>query len=76
MESSSCFLEKGTTINSEWYIETLHKLQAAFIPGICSGTHSQYILLQHDNARPHASCQATEEIVRLEWTVLQHPPYS
>jgi histone-lysine N-methyltransferase SETMAR len=41
-----------------------------------SGLHNDQILLQHDNARPHAALRTQEAIQKLGWTVLPHPPYS
>ena len=34
------------------------------------------VLLLHDIARPHTSRHTTEEIVKIGWKVLPHPPYS
>jgi histone-lysine N-methyltransferase SETMAR len=33
-------------------------------------------LLQHDNAKPHTSAATRDEIQRLDFSVLQHPPYN
>ncbi|KAF6027711.1 hypothetical protein EB796_013984 [Bugula neritina] len=69
------FMAKGTTINSEAYIETLRKLKTRlkrYRPNVNVAT----VLLQHDNARPHTSLRTREEITRHGWTTLPHPPYS
>ena len=34
------------------------------------------VLLQHDNARSHASIRTIEAIISFGWTVIPHPPYS
>ena len=34
------------------------------------------VILQHDNARPHASKITTQKINELEWELVPHPPYS
>jgi hypothetical protein len=34
------------------------------------------VLLQQDNARPHASAATSDAIARLGFTVLPHPAYS
>jgi hypothetical protein len=34
------------------------------------------MLLQHDNARPHTRLRTREQITKMGWTMLPHPPYS
>ena len=66
--------EPGQTINSDRYIANVTKLKARI-----SRVRPQkkiIFLLQHDNARPHASLKTVEHIVKLGWTVLPHPSYS
>ena len=69
------FTPKGTTINSERYIETLKKLKAR-IKRVRPHLDVSRVLLQHDNARPHTSLKTRETITSLGWTTLVHPPYS
>lgn len=67
------FLEKGTTINSPRYIETLRKLRRR----VCRVRGStDRILLQHDNATPHTSHATREALTKLKFETLPHPPYS
>ena len=68
------FLEPGTTVNSERYIETLTKLKAR-IARVRPEKKGNFCL-QHDNARPHSSLRTTECLAKFGWTVLPHPPYS
>lgn len=67
------FLQKGSTINSDSYCDTLQKLK----------TRTRRIrpdrttfFLHHDNARPHCSQKTLEKISRLNFEVVTHPPYS
>ena len=66
--------EPGQTINSDRYIATATKLKAR-ISRVRPEKKTTF-LLQHDNARPHASLKTVEHIVKLGWTVLPHPSYS
>jgi histone-lysine N-methyltransferase SETMAR len=34
------------------------------------------MIFHHSNARPHTSLRTREDITKLQWTVLSHPPYS
>ncbi len=67
------YLPKGTTINSERYIQTLKNLKKRLKR--IRRDRSVY-LLQHDNARPHTSNATIEAIQQLGFEVLPHPPYS
>ena len=68
-------LPHGETINSEVYVQTLKKLKKRF-QRVRSHKDVNKLLLLHDNARPHTSLYTREEITKLHWTVLPHPPYS
>jgi histone-lysine N-methyltransferase SETMAR len=66
------FVEQGTTINSERYIESLNKLKKRF-KRVRNENHA---ILQQDNAKPHTSARTRDAIERLENPLLPHPPYS
>ena len=53
------FLERGSTINSERYCETLKKLRRA-IQNKRRGKLSSKVLFFHDNARPHTANRTPE----------------
>lgn len=69
------FLERGTTINSERYCETLRKLRRA-IQNKRRGKLSAKVLFFHDNARPHTANRTRELFDGFGWEVFDHPPYS
>ncbi len=69
------WLEKGKTINAQYYCEVLKELREA-IKSNRRGKLSKGILLQHDNARPHTAGQTLQAIDQLGFTTLPHPPYS
>ena len=67
------FLDKGATVNSPRYIETLRNLRRR----VCRVREStDRILLQHDNATPHTSRATKAALTRLKFDTLPHPPYS
>lgn len=68
------FLEAGTTINSDRYVETLTKLKDRIARK--RPEKRRNFILQHDNARPHTSFKTRECLTKFGWTVLPHPPYS
>ena len=61
------FLEPGQTTNSDRYIATLSKPKA--LTSRVRPQKKATFLLQHDNARPHASLKTVEHIAILGWTV-------
>jgi histone-lysine N-methyltransferase SETMAR len=65
-------MERGTTINSERYIESLNKLKKRF-KRVWNENHA---ILQHDIATSHTSAPTREAIERLGFSLLPHPPYS
>lgn len=69
------FLERGLTVNSERYIETLKKLREA-IRRKRPNKNLTAINVHHDNARPHTSLATTQTITKFGWSVVPHPPYS
>lgn len=68
-------MPRGTTINSEAYVKTLHKLKNRF-RRVRHDKNPAEILILHDNARPHTSLRTREHLKKLGWTTLPHPPYS
>jgi transposase len=68
------FLGPEQTISSDHYIATLTKLKAG-ISRVMAEKKTAF-LLQHDNARPHASLKTKGHVAKFGWTVLPHPPYS
>ena len=69
------FLERGATINSERYCQTLQNLRRA-VQNKRRGKLSSKILLVHDNARPHTANRTQELLSSFDWEVFPHPPYS
>jgi len=69
------FLERGSTINSERYFETMKKLRRA-IQNKRRRKSSSQVLFFHDNARPHMANRTRELFDHFGWEVFHHPPYS
>lgn len=69
------FMERGTTINSEVYCETLKRLRRA-IQNKRRGMLTSGVVLLHDNARPHTARKTGELLERFNWDIFSHPPYS
>ena len=63
------FLEREQTITAACYVQTLHKLRRAL-------RDKRPIIIQHDNARPHAARLTSEAIAKMGWEVPPHPSYS
>ena len=66
------FVEKGNTVNSTKYVNTLEKLKAR-LRRVRSEKVSN---IHHDNARPHTSLETRTALDRLGLRTLPHPPYS
>lgn len=69
------YLEKGKTINSEYYMSLLTRLKeeiAAKRPHM----NKKKLLFHHDNAPAHASKVTTQKLNELKFELLPHPPYS
>jgi hypothetical protein len=66
------FLEKGATVNSELYIETLRSLKKCIMR---KGPEIDDVLLQHNNVRLHTSATTSDAISHLGFTALPHPVY-
>jgi len=64
------FLEKGATVNSKCYTETLKKSIMR------KGAEIDNILLQQDNSRLHTSAATIDVISHMGFTVLPYPAYS
>jgi hypothetical protein len=68
------FLKRGKNVNSASYCEVLLKLRDA-IHRNRPGQMERWVLLYHDNARPHTARVTQERIQELQWGLLEHPPY-
>lgn len=69
------FLERGATINSERYCQTLRNLRRA-VQNKRRGKLTSKILFLHDNARPHTANRTKELLNSFKWEIFPHPPYS
>lgn len=69
------FLQKGKTINGEYYASLLDQLNKE-IKTKRPHLAKKKILFHHDNAPAHSSAIATAKLVELRYEVLPHPPYS
>lgn len=69
------YLDKGKTINAEYYCGILDRLQKA-IKNKRPGLLSRKVFLIHDNARPHSARLTQEKLASFKWDVFEHPPYS
>jgi Transposase. len=63
------------TVNSDAYITTVSELRNHF-KQVWPHKNLKGILLQNDNARPHASLKTWEAIKKFGCTMLPYPPYS
>jgi histone-lysine N-methyltransferase SETMAR len=68
------FLEPNATINADRYVATLNKLKPDIHNKRRTGVKPNF--LHHDNARPHVAQRTVEEMARLNFDRLPHPPYS
>jgi len=69
------FLERGLTINTDAYCETVRKIRQA-IQNKRRGMLSSVIVLLHDNARPYTVARTAQLLQQFRWEVFDHPPYS
>lgn len=67
---TSDYLEAGSTVNSEQYIEALKHLERH----VCHVRQStEPTILQHDNARPHTLRATTKSLVKLKSEPIPYP---
>lgn len=69
------YLQKGKTINGEYYVKLLDKLDI-IINEKRPGLQKKKIIFHQDNARPHTALITMAKINELKYELLQHPPYS
>jgi histone-lysine N-methyltransferase SETMAR len=69
------FQKRDENVNSTLYCEVLLKLQDA-IHRKRPGVLARWVLLHHDNARPHTARATQERTQELQWELLAHLPYS
>ena len=69
-------MEHGSIINADVYCQQLDRVNEQLRRKWPALVNRKGVILQHDNARPHAAKQTQEKIRSLGWEVLPHPPYS
>jgi hypothetical protein len=69
------FMEKGTTMRSALYYETLKKLCGA-IQKNWRGMLTCGVVLFHENARPHTAFSTQALPDHFDWELFDHPPHS
>jgi hypothetical protein len=69
------YLEKGQTINSDYYIALLERLNAE-IKKKRPHLKKKKVLFHQDNALCHKSNKTTAKLHELSYELLPHPPYS
>ena len=69
------FLDKGQTINSEYYCGLLRRMREQLWRKRPGKMRMNPIFLQ-DNARPHVSNRSLQTIAEIGLQTLKHPPYS
>ena len=69
-------LPKNHTINSDVYCRQLNKLNAAVKEKRPELVNRNDVIFRHDNATPHTCLAIHQKLLRLDWKVMLHPPYS
>ena len=67
---------RGTTVNNVRYSEMLSTELKPAIRTKRRGLLSSGVLLLHENARPHTAIHTLQTLVKLGFTVVEHPAYS
>jgi hypothetical protein len=68
------FMQKGTSIMSEVYHETVKKLHRV-IQNNRRGMLASGVVLLHDNARSHTAARNGALLEHCNWELIDHPPY-
>jgi len=69
-------IEKGKTVNAQWYTETCLSTAFAELEQQRPKTCVRGILLHQDNARPHVAARTLDFLHHVGVQLLPHPPYS
>jgi transposase len=69
------FTQRGTTMTSQVYCETLKKLRRA-IQNKSRGLLTYGVVLLHDNARQHIAVCTPALLEHFNWELFDYPPYS
>ena len=64
------------TINSDVYCRQLNKFNAEVKEKRPELVNCKGVIFHHDNATPHTSLATRQQLLRLGWDVMLHPPYS
>ena len=70
------FMKLGETVNAGVDSAQLERDHSALLQKQPSVITRRGVILQHDDARPHIARTARDTIIRMDWEVLPHPPYS
>jgi histone-lysine N-methyltransferase SETMAR len=70
------FMQKGTTITSDVYCETLKKKLLRTIQNKMYGMLISGVVVLHDNTRPHTAARTRALLQYFNWELFDHPPYS
>ena len=73
-----CFelLLRNQTINSDVYCRQLNKLKAVIKGKRPELVNRKGVIFHRDNATLHRSLAARQKLLRLDWEMMLHPPYS
>lgn len=69
-------LPSGRTIDSTLYCSQLTRLAREISIKRPELANRKGVVFHHDNAKPHTSLTTRSKLLRLDWDVLPHPPYS
>ena len=68
--SFRAILNRNETITADLYVQKLQRVHQSLLEKRPALVNRKYVVLLHDNARPHTATVTQENIV------LSHPPYS
>ena len=69
-------LKTGETVTADVYCQQLKRVSRALLAKQPALVNRHQVLLLHDNAPVHVAKKSQEEIRKLRWEMLPHPPYS
>lgn len=70
------FVPEGQTVNGEYYLGVLHHLWKRIGRVRPEYPAGKQLFLLHDNAPPHKTKKVNEFLMKIEISLIDHPPYS